>query len=297
MSVLFTGGTGYLGSRLLRALVHGPYQRVTVLVRKTSHLGRIADLLSFVDCVEVEECRFPELIETRGIDTIVHCATSYGRNSVPRPDIVDANLVLPLRLLEAASRVSHRVSFINTDTMLDKRISVYSMSKKQFRDWLEVYSDSGACINVALEHFFGPGDDPSKFVTFVVQALLRGDARIALTAGHQQRDFVYIDDVVDAFLRILEFARGAKSGFFEFQIGRGNPMSIREFVGHAKRLCGNTTTVLDFGALPDRPNEVLCVDVDTDRIRELGWVPAFDIEHGLRCMIEKERPWRENSLS
>jgi CDP-paratose synthetase len=297
MNILLTGGTGYLGSHLLRALVKDRHEQVTVLVREGSHLERISELAGTFSCFQIDLVDFRELIESKGIDTIVHCATNYGRTRVSRADMVDANLVLPLRLLDAAAAVSRKVTFINTDTMLDKSVSEYSMSKKQFRDWLRVYADTGVCINLALEHFFGPGDDPSKFATFIVRALLRNDARVPLTPGNQERDFIYIDDVVDAFLVILSMHQQLPNGFFDFELGRGEPMALRVFVELAKRLCGNSTTVLDFGALPHRKNEVMRVAAKTEGIRALGWEPKVDIERGLRCMIEKERLWLENTSS
>lgn len=297
MNILLTGGTGYLGSHLLRALVRMPEQKLTIATRQGSHLERIHELLDIVECVRIDQCNFLDLIEGREIGAIVHCATDYGRKRTPLSDIVEANLVLPLRLLDAAVRSRHPVSFINTDTMLDKSISAYSMSKKQFRDWLGVYAVNSVCINVAIEHFFGPGDDPSKFATFVVQALLRNDACIDLTLGNQTRDFIHIDDVVNAFLHILRFASTSPPGFSEFQIGRGDPVTVRSFVELSKRLCGNTSTRLAFGALPYRPNEVMNVDVDISKLRQLGWAPQLDLEQGLSQMIERERKWLEDSSS
>lgn len=297
MNILLTGATGYLGSHLLRALAQSREHKLTVVTRKGSHLERIRDLLDVVECVELGQWDFLNLIESRSIATIVHCATNYGRKCTSRPEIVDANLVLPLRLLDAAARSNRPVCFVNTDTMLDKSISAYSMSKKQFRDWLGVYADNNVCINVALEHFFGPGDDPSKFVTFVVRALLRNDDRIDLTLGNQTRDFIYVDDVVDAFLHILRFALTSEPGFFEFQIGRGDPVTVRSFVELSKRLCGNISTLLNFGALPYRPHEVMSVEIDTSRLRQLGWAPKIDLEQGLSKMIEREKRWLEDSSS
>jgi CDP-paratose synthetase len=289
MNILLTGATGYLGSQLLKALIENPTNRIAILVRKKSQLGRIADLLGQVECVQLEACDFQHVLEAAQIDTIIHCATNYGRRSVPRPDIVEANLLVPLKLLDAALRSGQPTVFINTDTMLDKSISTYSLSKSQFRDWLLAYSDERACVNVALEHFFGPGDDPSKFVSFIVQALLRGDSCIPLTGGEQQRDFVYIDDVVSAFLFIVHFARGLTKGFVEFEVGRGESVQVREFVQLAKALCKNQVTDLQFGALAYRPNEVMRVTANTEKLRALGWGPSFSIEQGLRRMIEREK--------
>lgn len=289
MSILLTGGTGYLGSRLLSKLVERPHGAITVVVRKSSNLNRISHLLDRVECVNVEGCELTGLVEARAVDTVIHCATNYGRGSVPFSEIVEANLVLPLKLLDAASNATKRVAFINTDTMLDKNVSAYSMSKKQFGEWLTSYAERGPCVNMVLEHFFGPGDDPTKFASHILRSLLQNEPRIALTEGSQTRDFIYIDDVVSAFLHVLDFIRGVGRGSYEYQIGLGAPLSIRDFVQLAKALSGNELTQLDFGALPHRLNEVMHVCANTESIRLLGWSPRFSVEQGLRVTIEKER--------
>lgn len=74
-------------------------------------------------------------------------------------------------------------AFINSDTILDKQVNHYSLSKRQFVDWLEHFRTDVTCVNVALEHFYGPGDDPSKFVMWVIRQLLAGTPRIDLTPG------------------------------------------------------------------------------------------------------------------
>jgi nucleoside-diphosphate-sugar epimerase len=287
VNVLLTGASGYLGSRVAAALAGA--HRVVALVRRTSSLARLAPVLPRLELHHAEDGGYEELLRARGIDVVLHCATNYGRGDVPRPDVVEANLVLPLALLEAAMRSGRRVAFVNTDTMLDKDVSDYTLSKKQFREWLRVVSDELVAVNVPIEHFFGPGDDPTKFVTSVLRSLLAGEPRIALTPGDQERDFIYVDDVVSALLAILRFAHGARPGFHEFELGRGEPMKIRAFVELAKALSGNETTVLDFGARPYRRNEVMRIAADTGRLRALGWEPRHDPASGLRLTIEGER--------
>lgn len=295
MNVLLTGATGYLGSRLLAALAKEGGHTLAALVRPTSNrasIEAIARRAPDVKPIEVLECTSAALyarLAAGEFDLILHSATNYGRRDLARTEIVEANLVLPLRLLDAALRCGRRIAFINTDTMLDKRVSAYSLSKKQFREWLQAYADEIVGINVALEHFFGAGDDPTKFVSHVVRALLRQEPRLALTPGEQERDFIYIDDVVAAFLYITRFAASAARGFYDFELGRGEPVTVRAFVELAKGVCGNTVTQLDFGAEPYRPHEVMRIAARTEALGALGWRPALTLEEGLRRMIAEEQ--------
>ena len=131
---------------------------------------------------------------------------------------MEANFLFPLKLLELGKKY-HVTCFINTDTILDKRIDNYSLSKKQFKEWLFVYRKNFGCVNVALEHFYGPGDNPARFVTYIVHSLLKNVERIDLTKGEQKRDFIYIDDVVDAFIKIVNSSDTFLRDFYEFEVG------------------------------------------------------------------------------
>lgn len=284
---LITGGTGFLGGHLLRALLARNFD-VTVLKRRDSDLWRIADVQHRCRLFDLDETPMARIFDRDLPDVIVHCATNYGRKAEPVTDIIAANLTLPLALLEAAAARKVPV-FINTDTILDKRVSFYSLSKKHFVEWLRLFATQVTCVNVAIEHFFGPNDDRSKFVTKIISDLLGDATVIDLTAGEQRRDFIYIDDVVDAFLRIFEFALSRDAGFHHFEIGSSQTVSIREFVLLAQRLAGNSKTDLRFGALPYRDNEVMESHVDTSALEALGWRPHVTLEEGLRRTMEIER--------
>lgn len=291
-----TGATGFLGSHLARRL-HQCGHKIVVLKRTRSNVSRIADFLPGLVSYDIDVQPFDTVFEEQRITCILHCATDYGRKDVSRASIIDANLVLPLRLLEAA--IQHGTPyFVNTDTVLDKRVSAYSLSKRQFREWLATLSTSIHGINIALEHFYGPGDDATKFVGEMIRRLLAGDARIALTPGEQQRDFVYIDDVVDAFTMILAHhvnpllpagpSEPSRDALRCYEIGSGQPVSIREFMTTLRRLAGQDHVALDFGAIPYRENEVMYSQAMISPLMALGWKPRISLEEGLRRTVASE---------
>lgn len=290
MSILLTGSTGFLGSNLLARLVNDGHN-VIALVRQTSSLKRIESYLSSISVYTVGDTIGDDLFRNNRIDSIIHCATNYGRGNVDSIEILDANLILPLQLLQSGCRAGVRC-FVNTDTILDKGVNDYALSKSQFREWLGNYSQKMVCVNVALEHFYGPLDDPTKFVSFVVKQLLDEVDDIDLTLGEQKRDFIYIDDIVSAFKLIISRSRSSTIGYFDYEIGTGNSISIRQFVELAKRISGNTKTQLNFGCIPYRENEVMETSVNTSGIRSLGWEPLVSLENGLAKMISIERETR-----
>lgn len=286
-TVLLTGGTGFLGSNLLRRMVDAGFE-VILLKRSSSNLVRLESLLPRIRVYDIGGETLRQIFRDHHIDLIVHCATNYGRGDVDPSAMLEANLFLPLTLLELGSR--HNVPcFINTDTILDKRVSNYSLSKNQFKDWLRLYSSGMTCINVALEHFYGPRDDQTKFVTFVIRSLLQDVERIPLTKGEQKRDFIYVDDVVEAFYLIFSRCGEMENGFYNFEIGSGQTVTIRDFVTLVQRLVGSGRTILDFGVLPYREHEVMESSVDTSAIRAFGWHCGTSLEDGLGRTISVER--------
>ena len=282
-----TGVTGYLGSRVIRRL-HELGGNFYCLKRKTSNTYRVHDLESKINWLDVEDFKAESFFEKNHIDCIIHCATDYGRKVVDPFQIIDANLTLPLKLLHYGS-IAGVNCFINTDTVLDKKIDIYSLSKKQFLDWLERYSKRTVAINIALQHFYGPGDDPTKFTTHIIRSLIDSVPRLKLTAGEQRRDFIYIDDVVDAFSKIIEASVDMRRGYHAFEVGTGEPVRIKDFVTLVKLLVKNNETILDFGALPYRPGEVMNIETNSAKLLGLGWVQNFTLEQGLSSAISVER--------
>ncbi|MEK7131255.1 MAG: NAD(P)-dependent oxidoreductase [Patescibacteria group bacterium] len=285
--ILLTGGTGYLGSNILKELVNKREYKIVVLKRSFSNSFRIEAYKDRINTYDADKVDHRKIFIDNKIDIILHCATDYGRKNSDPTQVIEANLVLPLKLLELGREFGAKC-FINTDTILDKRIDGYSLSKKQFKDWLMSYQNNLICVNVALEHFYGPGDDKTKFVSSTLQKLIGGVDKIDFTKGEQKRDFVFIDDVVSAFMMILENINNFSNKFYNFEIGSNKAKSIRETVETMKTILNNKKTVLNFGALPYRENEVMECVADISEITKLGWSSKYSLEEGLKKTIDFE---------
>lgn len=286
-SYFITGATGFLGSNLIRELILNNHT-VYCLRRKSSNFIRLNDIFEKLIWVDLESLNPMQFFSTNSIDGIIHCATDYGRKIVDPIQTIEANLILPLRLLHAAAANGISI-FLNTDTILDKLINNYSLSKSQFAEWLNSYSDRICGINVVLEHFYGGGDDDTKFTTFVIRSLISKRDTLPLTTGDQKRDFIYIDDVVSALLLILDQSHLYNHGYYRFEIGTGKLTSVREFVNLAKSLTLNNNTILSYGALPYRKGEIMEAKIDNSNIMKLGWRSAVSLEEGLSRTIKFEK--------
>lgn len=284
--ILMTGATGFLGSNLLISLVNIGY-KVSILKRVNSKLIRILEVLEKIDTYNIEEISIADCLRKSQPNIIIHCATDYGRKNADPSSIIEANLILPLKLLEL-SRSNNVNCFINTDTVLDKRINHYSLSKKQFKDWLNAFSADLICINISLEHFYGPFDDKTKFVSFIIDKFISEAKEIDLTLGEQKRDFIFIDDIISAFNIVIYNLDKMQLGFYEYEIGTTKQFKIKELIEIIKKLTGNINTKTNYGVIPYRKNEIMESNVNIKEISRLGWSPKYDLYMGLKKTIETE---------
>jgi nucleoside-diphosphate-sugar epimerase len=286
--ILITGITGFLGSKLAIELVNNGYE-VIALKRKSSSLARIECIEKDVQLYNIEEIDYANVFEAHHeIDFVIHTATAYGRNNESPWEIFEANTGFPLKLLDAASNANVK-KFINTDTILDKYLNLYSLSKNHLLEWGKFYSMKNKIefINMRLEHFYGSGDDNSKFTSFVINKCIANEDILQLTPGEQKRDFIYIDDVVSAYMTVLEKTNINKNKWFdEYDVGSGNSVTIKEFVQTVHRLT-NSKIELNFGALPYRKSEVMSSSAEIKGLLDLGWACKYNLEEGLMLTINK----------
>lgn len=291
-TILITGGTGFLGSSLIKRLINDNVHLI-ILKRSQSDLKRLQDVADRVRFFNLDEIKLDKIFRDCHPDIVIHCATDYGRH-FDTVNLVETNLILPLQLLQQCVNKKQTL-FINTDTILDKRVNAYALSKSQFLDWLKFHAPLLPCINIALEHFYGPFDNASKFCSNIVLDFINGVGSIDLTQGDQKRDFIYIDDVVDAFITLIDYGLTLTNGLHQFEVGTGHNIKIRDFVLLVQKLVGNTITKLNFGALPYRSNEVMEYPIHLDPLLKQGWKPRFNLEQGLKKTINAEKTLKERS--
>ncbi len=284
VKIFITGGNGFLGSNLVNKISKKNYI-LHLLIREKSNISRLK-LNKKIKLLRFKKKNLENFFKKNKYDMIIHCATNYGIEEDNSSNVIHPNLLLPLQLLDLAKKYSVK-SFINTDTILNKNISSYTLSKGQFVDWLKFFSKFLNCYNVKLEHFYGPKDNNNKFVINTICRLLKNEDKIDFTKGFQKRDFIYISDVVSALEKIILFAlkkERVNSNDFNlktFEIGTGKKTSIKSFVLLIAKLTGNTRTRLEFGKLPFRKNEIFNVKVNLSNIKEIGWRSKIKLEYGL----------------
>ena len=284
MTVLLTGATGFLGSHLLKALVNKGY-KVVVLKHSTSDMWRLKGFENTFKSYDIDQVPLRKVFEEQYIDTIIHTACVYGRKGESIQQILETNLMFGIELLNTGT-------FFNTGTLLYKYLNYYALSKKQFEEWLQLASDKIQVVNLKLEHMFGEQDGNDKFTSWILNELQQEKNIIPLTAGTQKRDFIYIDDVVSAYLTCLEQAPQLKA-FNDIEVGTGVLTPVKTFVTLVKntleKLKGSPIeTQLNFGALPYREGEIMEPQVDNSMLCSLGWQPKRSLEENIEQFVKNE---------
>jgi len=223
--------------------------------------------------------------EHNSIYGVIHCATDYGHAGSVN-NVFETNLYFPIKLVSLAVKYNV-ISFINTDTFLDKRISPYALSKNQLKEWMPLLRNGNLkIINIIVHHIYGPYDNEFKFIYKITNQLLNKTKDIKLTGGEQKRDFIYIDDVVDAYLRIVENLDNFLLDEYSFEVGTNVSTSLKDLVITLKRISKNTQTNLDFGFYPYRDFEEMIPNIDTSSIEKLGWSAKVSLDTGLKNLIQ-----------
>ncbi len=306
MKYLVTGGAGFIGSHLVERLL-GDDHTVTVLDNFSS--GRIENLdqvkgnprllIRHVDVAHYEEIKpFFE-----GVDWVFHLAAladivpSIRRPLIYHKSNVDGTIAVleaarsagVKRLVYAASSSCYGVTdkFPTPETAPIKPMYPYALTKylgeQYVLHWNKTYRLP--CVSLRLFNVYGPRARTSStygavFGVFLAQKLA-GKPFTVVGDGTQTRDFTFVTDVVDAFLRAADSEIESEI----FNVGSGNTYSINYLVS----LLGG-----DVVHIPKRPGEPDCTFADICKISQtLGWQPKVRFEEGVRLMFQNIDRWRD----
>lgn len=277
MKVLILGATGYVGRRLVKALVSKGHE-VIALVRSMD-----IELCECVRCYTTEDFK-SALIENKDITTLVNVAGVYEKNGIDIDNILDGNLTFPLKVM-LYTRDTKINKIVNVATSLPENLNLYTISKKklsEFGQWIvDYYSNHDMCFfNVLLENFYGEGEPENRFLSYVTKSLIEG-TDIDMTTGEQKRDFIYISDVIDGLVHLIE--KDAQKGYAEVDLGTGVAPSVREIVEYLHKVSCSESKI-NFGAVPKRKMEPDSV-ADIENMKKFGIFPKIGWKDGMKKLV------------
>ncbi len=299
--VLVTGGAGFIGSHLARALVdRGDEVRVLDDLSSGSrkNLEGVPVSLIIANLEDADQVR----AASRGVDLTYHLGAMI---SVPRSledpaSCYRANVLGSLHVLEAARRegvrrvvlasscavYGDRSAAASEDAAGDAR-SPYAASKLAMEGLARLYSELFDLEVVCLRYFnvYGPRQDPrspyAAVIPLFVQAMLDNRPATIYGDGTQSRDFVFVEDIVHANLLAAE-AQGASGGVFN--IGRGEAVTVLELLHELRHFFPKAPEPV-FAA--PRPGDILLSAGDVRRAAQaLGYRPAWPLHRGLEATVQ-----------
>jgi len=286
-TALVTGGSGFIGRGLCRRLIESG-----VTVTATSRTSHEEGDLHWVQADLADEEVVSRLVTRLRPDRIYHLAghvSGLRDLDAVGPSIHDT-LVTSVNVLVAAARAGSTVVLAGSmeePGPADKSLvpgSPYAAAKQAASSYGRMLCAVHGLAFVHLRIFmvYGPGQmDWSKLVPYVATSFLSG-TRPKLSSGARRVDWVYVDDVVDAF--IAAGSRPELSGR-TVDIGSGQSVTIRAITERIASIVG-TELEPDFGALPDRLLEPARVADVLATETLLGWKPRTELDDGLRATVD-----------
>lgn len=284
-TILITGINGFLGSHLAKTLA-SEYK----IIGMEYSLDNLFRVKACGFKIYSSETDLERIFTENKIFTIIHAATVYRRdNTVSIDKLIKTNILLPTNLYELADKHNCKL-FINTDTFFNdpesnyNYLPDYTLSKKHVLEWLKLITNRCKLVNMKLFHMYGSDDASNKFIPQIISSLKNNLPFLDVTPGEQTRDFIYIDDVVSAYQVVIRKYLQLHGTYHSFQVATNNSVSIKELILHLKVITGSST-ILNFGAIPYRENELMKSKADNSTLCALGWKPKYTIKEGLQEII------------
>jgi len=304
MRILVTGAAGFIASHIAEAFVARGHDVLIVDNFSTGRPdnlpsgARVAEMdLVSPDLVGVVKDFSPEIVDH-------HAAHADVRQSVEDPTYdAQVNVVGMLSLIKAAIAAgAHKFIFASSGGAIygdpdvvpcdeshpERPVSPYGASKKAGEVYLETMSRVHGLDYTILRspYVSGPRQHPytveGEVVGISSRLMLAGRVPTIFGGGEQERDFVYVGDIVQANLRALD--AGSKG---TFNIGTGEGLTVNDLYRRLKELTGYQGEVK---YAPARPGEVFRIALDASRARAaLGWQPRMPFDDGLRVTVDSIR--------
>jgi UDP-glucose 4-epimerase len=298
MTILITGGAGFIGSHLVEYLQGKAEVRVLDNLRtgKRANLeGLTADFYegSIADRALVRSAM-------HGVDYVFHLAALVSvPESMEQPRVcVDLNVTGLLNVLEAAAEAGvRRLCFSSSAAVYGDNSNIplredarplprspYAMTKLDGEFYCQHFRETGRLDTVALRFFnvFGPRQDPAgtyaSAVPIFLQRALAGEPIVIYGDGHQTRDFIYVKDIVAA----LAFSASDPGLSGVFNVGYGEHSTILEL---AKRIIELTGSRSQIQHLPERAGDVRHSRANVDKLRASGCFLPGSLHEGLVATV------------
>lgn len=320
MKVLLTGAAGFIGRATAEALLKAGHQVVAVdnlndyyaVSLKHSRLATLREQpgLQFYPLDVADWPALDALFAEQRPDAVIHLAAQAGvRYSIQNPHAyAQSNLLGMTHILEACRQhpVQHLVYASSSsvygknakapfaeDDRTDQPVSFYAASKKANEVMAASYSHLYQLPATGLRFFtvYGPWGRPDMAPWLFTEAILRGEPIKVFNHGRLQRDFTYIDDIVEGILRVLAQPPQGDCPHTLYNIGNHQPVELMTFISTIEQALGREAEKI---YLPMQDGDVPITYADTQKLRDaVGFSPDTPLADGMRRFVDWYRAYHQ----
>jgi len=330
MLALVTGAAGFIGSFTCQRLIDRGDDVVGIdnlndyydPALKQRRLDRISgsdagSRFTFIKADLADSQAMERIFASHRIDRVIHLGAQAGmRHSIEAPDVyAHTNLIGTLHILEGCRHheVAHLVyastsSVYGSSTSLpfrpnqvaDHPLNIYAASKRSAELMTHSYAHlfSLPCTGLRFFNVYGPWGRPDMALFKFTKAILEGRAIDIFNHGNHERDFTYVDDIVEGVVRAVDRVAEPDPAYDSanpdpsrshapwrvYNIGNGSPVNLMRFIEVLEARLGRTATK---NMLPMQPGDVVATWADTtDLERDLGYRPTTPIEEGVNRFVD-----------
>ena len=307
-NILITGAGGFIGANLVHDLINTKDQ-IHILIRKESNLWRLNNIISkcyvhFVDISKIKEVE--NVISEIKPETVYHCAT-YGvyPNQKDTQKIDQTNLIGTKNLVSSLAKNTDLKRLVNLGSVFEygskpgliketdsvQGLDHYSKSKILQTKMIEDFSQQHNLPAVTLRVFtvYGNFEEPGRLISDIMVAIIKKNP-IKILSSSSIRDFIYINDVIDA-LKKISVKPGINGEIFN--VGSGRASSVENIVNLVCNITDTDSEVI-WQDKNDREYDKAGTKgyADIQKIEKIGWKPKISLEDGL----EKTYEWFKKNI-
>jgi CDP-paratose synthetase len=294
IKVLITGGTGYIGSNLVKKMLINNNLDITLVVRDINSAKELfMDSVNYIECGDLKIFIYD--IEKLLPNIVIHLAAYSTSSDMPNEirRLIESNIIFTSNLLIALSNIKIDL-FINTGSFSEYHYNnnlisptyFYSTTKSSARYMIEYFSKKNSFnfINMILYTVYGKKSKNKKIIDYVIESLDSKES-IAMSDGKQILDFVHIDDVVNFFYTIIVNNKNIKNSRIDYFIGTGQCFSIRELVIKIENITSKKANIA-WGKNKSRKIDTIkaCASIESVT-KELNYEIKILLDEGLKKYI------------